>query len=249
MDIIRKPLEIGRNDPCFCHSGERFKHCCGSSSANRKPPHGVIIVNDFASPEECNAILAIAATRGSERLKLIDNENSTSQKIVRKYDDTRVTERVDMSEHQDILDTLVTRAITDSIIPNLGSTIDWFEQPQLLKYEQGGFYNTHADSENYEQDKEGFIRVIDRDISLLLYLDEDYEGGEIQFTNFDFKLKPKPGMLIYFPSDSRYLHTALPVTKGTRHAIVSWLSEHGVEKMRPPPEDAVQLLCPNVGIL
>jgi predicted 2-oxoglutarate/Fe(II)-dependent dioxygenase YbiX len=51
-------------------------------------------------------------------------------------------------------------------------------------------------------------------------------------------------MLVYFPSDNRYLHTALPVTKGTRHAIVSWISQHGVEKLRPPPEDVVQLQEP-----
>ncbi|MEH6608553.1 MAG: 2OG-Fe(II) oxygenase [Halioglobus sp.] len=239
--MLQKPFKIGRNDPCFCSSGQRFKRCCGSHDVNRKAPQGIIVVDDFASPEECREILTIAGTRTSERLKLIDQDRSTAEEIVRKYDDSRVTERVDMSDHQSILDDLVTRAITDIMGPNLGCTFDWFEQPQVLKYEPGGFYNTHADSENYDQDKEAFVRVIDRDISLLLYLDEDYEGGEILFTNFDFKLKPSPGMLVYFPSDNRYLHTALPVIRGTRHAIVSWLSRHGVEKMRASPEYAVPL--------
>jgi Mlc titration factor MtfA (ptsG expression regulator) len=28
--LNRKKKEIGRNDPCICDSGEKFKHCCGS---------------------------------------------------------------------------------------------------------------------------------------------------------------------------------------------------------------------------
>ena len=26
---IRKPKKIGRNDPCPCGSGKKYKHCCG----------------------------------------------------------------------------------------------------------------------------------------------------------------------------------------------------------------------------
>lgn len=202
-------------------------------------------MDHFASLQECREILAIASTQASGRPKLVDPVRTTAQKIVRMYNDTQITERVDMSEHQDILNALVLRAITYAMEPNLKSTFDWFEQPQVLKYEPGGFYQKHADSANYDHERKSFVRVIDRHISLLLYLDDDYGGGEILFTHFDFKLKPGPEMLIYFPSDSRYLHTALSVTTGTRHAIVSWLSQHGVEKLRPPPEDAVQLRDPD----
>ena len=26
---VRKPKKIGRNDPCPCGSGKKYKHCCG----------------------------------------------------------------------------------------------------------------------------------------------------------------------------------------------------------------------------
>ena len=26
---VRKPHKIGRNDPCPCGSGKKYKHCCG----------------------------------------------------------------------------------------------------------------------------------------------------------------------------------------------------------------------------
>ena len=27
--LIKRKSEIGRNDPCFCGSGEKYKNCCG----------------------------------------------------------------------------------------------------------------------------------------------------------------------------------------------------------------------------
>lgn len=29
---IRKPKKIGRNDPCPCGSGKKYKHCCGKNA-------------------------------------------------------------------------------------------------------------------------------------------------------------------------------------------------------------------------
>ena len=28
---FRKSVKIGRNDPCYCGSGKKYKHCCGKS--------------------------------------------------------------------------------------------------------------------------------------------------------------------------------------------------------------------------
>ena len=64
--------------------------------------------------------------------------------------------------------------------------------------------------------------MIDRDLSVLIYLNDDFEGGEVNFSNFGFDIKPSSGLLIAFPSDHRYLHAAQLVTSGVRYAIVSW---------------------------
>jgi predicted 2-oxoglutarate/Fe(II)-dependent dioxygenase YbiX len=237
----RETFSPKRNDKCFCGSGQHFKHCCGSTLGERKAPHGIVIVEDFIAPQRCQDLLAIMSAQSSERLTLMDPEKSTAEKVERKYDDQRVTERVDMSDHQEILNELVANAVTGLIEPDLGTRYDWFEEPQVLKYQQGGFYAAHSDCENFDPEGHCWVRAQDRDLSLLIYLDDDYEGGAVYFPNFDFKIRPRPGMLIYFPSDNRYLHTAQAVTSGTRHAIVSWLSATGVEKLRAPPEGAVLL--------
>ena len=30
LDQIKKGKKIGRNEPCYCGSGKKFKHCCGA---------------------------------------------------------------------------------------------------------------------------------------------------------------------------------------------------------------------------
>lgn len=27
--VVREGAKVGRNDPCLCHSGKKFKKCCG----------------------------------------------------------------------------------------------------------------------------------------------------------------------------------------------------------------------------
>jgi predicted 2-oxoglutarate/Fe(II)-dependent dioxygenase YbiX len=55
--------------------------------------------------------------------------------------------------------------------------------------------------------------------SCVIYLNDDYEGGEIEFCNFDIKVKPVKNSMVLFPSNYPYMHTAHQVHSGTRYAI------------------------------
>ena len=240
---LRDDFRPSRNETCFCNSGLRFKSCCGSSASNRRPPYGVVVIENFLSPDECQALVVLAKTLESERLTIVDLEHTNEDEVVRKVDEGRVTERVDMSAHQSRLDQFVKQALLEVVEPHIKDKVSWFEQPQLLKYNPGGFYLPHADSENFDESSQRWRKDLDRDISLLLYLNSDFEGGHISFENFGYKIKPTAGMLIFFPSDSRYLHTAEAVTEGVRYAIVSWSSLLSSPKVRrSPPPDAISLI-------
>jgi predicted 2-oxoglutarate/Fe(II)-dependent dioxygenase YbiX len=77
---------------------------------------------------------------------------------------------------------------------------------------------------------------MDRDYSMLFYVNDDYEGGHINCLMFNYRYEPRRGDLVLFPSDHRYVHTAEPVTRGNRYAIVSWaaVKESRKVKMGPP---------------
>lgn len=89
------------------------------------------------------------------------------------------------------------------------------EPYSMLKYSNGEEYVAHYDGNV----KSG------RTLSVLAYLNDDYEGGELEFPNHGVKIKPQKGMLIVFPSNFSYAHIAHPVTLGTKYALVTWLRE------------------------
>jgi predicted 2-oxoglutarate/Fe(II)-dependent dioxygenase YbiX len=88
----------------------------------------------------------------------------------------------------------------------------------LLKYRTGQEYKPHYDGGT----------GMGRAISAICYLNDDYEGGHIEFPNFNVKIKPEKGMLLLFPSNFAYRHTALPVTNGTKYALVTWIHDQPI---------------------
>ena len=219
-----------RNAPCFCGSGERFKRCCGSQAADRKPPHGIHIVEGFLNPEQCRQLAAAADSATGRRFTQPDGQGG-------RIDDLqRATEWVDFRDtHQQALDDLMARALEEQIIPTEGCEIAWYEEPQLLRYTSGGYYLHHSDAWQLVPEQRAWRKVVDRDISVLIYLNDGFEGGELEFKRFAYRLRPRAGMLVWFPSDVRYEHMAMPVTAGRRSVVVSWAAKAGVERIQAQP--------------
>ena len=61
-----------------------------------------------------------------------------------------------------------------------------------------------------------------RHMTAMVYLNEDYENGQIFFPDFKLEYKPKKGSTVVFPSDENYLHGVREITKGTRYTISSF---------------------------
>lgn len=89
--------------------------------------------------------------------------------------------------------------------------MDFMESINFVKYNEGEFFSTHADH--------GFS--YNCTVSSIAYLNDDYEGGELYFPFFGFKIKPKAGDIIFFPSNYIYSHGANPVQQGTKYVAVT----------------------------
>ena len=88
------------------------------------------------------------------------------------------------------------------------STHDWI----VMKYDEGCFFKNHRDDS----------AMFDRRVSVIVYLNDDYSGGEIEFPDFGVLHKPKAGDVLFFPSAYSYVHNIKEITKGTRYAVVNW---------------------------
>lgn len=102
---------------------------------------------------------------------------------------------------------------------NISENILDREEYTLLRYSPGQYYHEHYDGGTETA----------RSISVLIYLNDDYSGGEIEFVNFNEKIKPKAGTIILFPSNYAYRHIAHPVLSGTKYVIVTWLHDREKE--------------------
>ena len=60
----------------------------------------------------------------------------------------------------------------------------------------------------------------------IIYLNDDYEGGELFFINKDLELRPKPGDLVIFPGTDEFNHGVRHVQPGPiRYVIVGFVKE------------------------
>lgn len=107
---------------------------------------------------------------------------------------------------------------------------DW-EPLQLLHYGSGGHYIPHVDAETLYTDEEGlelWEKTLDRDLSVVYFLNDDFAGGELFFPKLDLLIKPEAGALVCFPSDHNYIHGVKPVTTGHRYTVVTWMRAKGM---------------------
>lgn len=82
---------------------------------------------------------------------------------------------------------------------------------RLLKYGEGQYIHPHIDHEDFTY------------ASVVLNLNDDYEGGEFCFFNKKHKVHLKQGDAIIFPADCFWVHEVLPVTRGARYSINSFI--------------------------
>jgi predicted 2-oxoglutarate/Fe(II)-dependent dioxygenase YbiX len=234
---IKRPLfHLARTDPCYCGSGERFKTCCGSMAELRDPPHGVHVVRNFVSDDCCAEWIRYLDKQPRRPLAVHSNDDSEPSGLAKQQISGRVTDKVEQGELAEEIVATVGRAYAGPIREATGRPVEWYENPQVLRYEPGGLYGPHSDSDHFLPAEGLWQKVIDRDMSMLLYLNQDFEGGELAFRQFNYLYKPRTGDLLFFPSGGQYAHQALAVRSGIRYVIVSWAAfrdEPRVMTMRP----------------
>ena len=93
------------------------------------------------------------------------------------------------------------------------SELRYWEAMNFVRYNEGQHFKEHSDH--------GFS--YNCTVSLVAYLNDDYEGGSLYFRTWDLDVKPEAGDVFLFPSNYMYPHQAQVVTKGTKYSIVTML--------------------------
>jgi Rps23 Pro-64 3,4-dihydroxylase Tpa1-like proline 4-hydroxylase len=109
-------------------------------------------------------------------------------------------------------------------INNIQDSIYGYVNFNIQKYKTGTMMGPHHDT----QDGDSTLKY-----SLVTYLNDDYEGGELEFPNHGIKIKPEAGSIIIFPSSQPYLHVSHNIKSGWKYMSPTfWLNkpEHSNEQ-------------------
>jgi predicted 2-oxoglutarate/Fe(II)-dependent dioxygenase YbiX len=213
--------------------------CCGSRLEERGFPAGVQVYRNFLDPETCQKWVKRLEKQPRVKAQTTDVAGTRAGKVKFVDNPARVCDNVKPGTMRKRVFDAIERGY-EWAVKGSGHSLAWFEFPNILRYEPGGFYRKHADSCLFEKSDQTWYKVQDRDLSLLLYLNDDFEGGGLTFTNFNFHFRPKAGDLLVFPSDNRYEHQAENVESGIRYCIASWAALKGTRKVfDQPPAAAV----------
>lgn len=133
---------------------------------------------------------------------------------------------------------LVVNALNRRIAALSGTRPDQGEPLQLLRYRPGGEYKAHLDALPAEPNQ--------RVLTVLVYLSDDYEGGETSFPHSGLSFRGRAGDALLFRNagpdgrpDPLSLHAGLPVTRGSKYLASRWI--RGERFTFPPPKPILDL--------
>ena len=111
---------------------------------------------------------------------------------------------------------------------NRDRNLDFFIHPI------GSYLEPHTDIIDYQQDEVYDVGNLLQEqekvwpflwsghVSVIVYLNDGYEGGILYFPDQNVEIKPEPGMLVVFPGNLHFLH-GVTETKGTaRYTVSLW---------------------------
>ena len=186
-------------------------------------PYDLIIIKENVIPQEnIEEIMLLTNNKDISQATTIncdDKEKSDTNLEVRNTLWYNITEEVAKN-----LEQAVAACFFNHVVPKYNCEFKSYEPVQFLGYPVGGHYKGHNDGEHFNYETRQWERLMERDVSFLFYLNDQYGGGELEFGDLGLTIKPKKGMMIAFPSYKDFAHKVHPVTWGHRYSLVSWVA-------------------------
>jgi len=186
----------------------------------------ILEIPALLTPKECDEIVETAKAVGMEDSEVTSYDNDFSTKL---DENQRKSKQVFLQDSTGPLFEKIaniTQKITKLPIKNQ-------EMLQIVSYEEGGRFDEHFDGCIY--DDITYCNKINRNAgerkaTLLMYLNDNFEGGETEFVYLDIKIKPKKGKAILFINTTddqkiigESLHCGHPVYKGQKWICTKWI--------------------------
>ena len=203
----------------------------------------LILIENFLDDSTCKKWVTFADKKAGAHAPVGDINNPGAAKNLKNLG--FVADRINLiseAAYKNDAIALFDNVYRNMVSKNYGVSIEWFEIPHILRYTKGGNYNYHSDSEAWNEKEQCWVKGVDRDFSCVMYLNSEFTGGSLAFPYLNLRLHPRAGLLVVFPSDHRFLHSAEETLSGNRYVMVTWAARQGVARvMKSPPPHIIRL--------
>ena len=183
------------------------------------------VLRDFLSKNECAWLIAAARPRLTPAA--IYSRETEGTEVARV--------RTNRAAYFGVLDLDVVLSVVRQRIANtIGSAVRYFEQPSVLHYEPGQQFKPHCDylDERFPGPAADLRANGQRVLTFLVYLNEEFEGGETDFPLLDYRFKGSTGDAIVFANvdaysrpDPKTRHAGLPPVSGQKWLLSQWVRD------------------------
>jgi TPR repeat protein len=182
-------------------------------------------VDGFATPEECEWIIGLASGK-LQPARVWDPATGENRN-----DPSRTNDATDLG----LAETDVVVEIVRARIAAVGNLpVPVFETPQVMRYSAGQAFHPHYDYLDPEEpaDRAQLQRLGQRIATFLLYLNDDFEGGETAFPEIGLRHRGRKGDGLLFANvddrrapEPKALHAGLPPTRGEKWILSQWVRD------------------------
>lgn len=189
-------------------------------------------IKKFVTPVECLQLLNLAHEVGYAQSKVM-----TSDGFVNHSGRTSSSCAL-MKGH-----TPLVRHLEEIVTEITGCAYEDIEPFQLVKYDQYERYDSHFDYLDAEIASEEIASRGQRVMTILVYLNVPFSGGETYFPRLDVKISPSLGDAVMWENcqvdqlgrikeNPLSEHGGMPVTSGTKVALNIWIRKRESERKR-----------------
>lgn len=180
------------------------------------------VIRNFISRQVCEWLVAMARPK-LEAVRIRDPRGGARQ------DEYRSNSGMGFG----FLDTsLVLQLVQVRIAATIGVPLNHQEPTNILHYAPGEEYRPHYDfvDPNIAANLDELSKAGQRTVTFLIYLNDDFEGGETEFPRLDFRFRGAPGDALVFwnvapdgTPEKSSLHAGLAPTRGEKWLFSKWV--------------------------
>jgi hypothetical protein len=202
MTYVVNNIPVG-NDPSTIERTDSYKEFfekMGNSADNIK------VIHNFLTEEEIDYVLSDIESRPFVRFAAQKDNDGNALNYMHRYNG--LPDRYNL-----------VAKVKEEIYSLYGLEKEKIREKQtdlsVVEWTEGSYLSLHVDDLGY---------ITDNHLPVHIYLNDDYEGGELNFQTFGLSIRPKKGDMIVFPGNMHYPHELTKILSGTRYTLAVWFT-------------------------